>query len=267
MTTQRATCWSVTINNPTAADDECIALARQKGWTVEGQLEVGAEGTPHYQLMVRTPQVRFSAVKKAFPRAHIEQAHNPAALARYVAKEDTRVGQLVESSDQYPSLSKLWELMFDWFCNLYVDREQQIKTDHSGVIYFEYQEDERRFPIGVTMKVNSRDLFRDLANQSDPLRWFDRFIRDMIRRGYRVETMATNPQIRSAFKMYFAAIMEREALRRVVEEWRVENDVEFNLPEVHNPDGDEEEISPPSPPSSPPPHGSAPDPDGSSGSA
>jgi len=72
--TDRATVWSVTINNPTPSDEEGIALARQRGWQVEGQKEKGSEGTEHYQLMVKTPQVRFSAVKKAFPRGHIEAA-------------------------------------------------------------------------------------------------------------------------------------------------------------------------------------------------
>ena len=68
--TKRSTCWSVTINNPTADDEECIALARQVNWTVEGQLEKGVEGTLHCQLMVKTPQVRFSALKKMFPSAY-----------------------------------------------------------------------------------------------------------------------------------------------------------------------------------------------------
>lgn len=36
MTTLRASCWSLTINNPTAADEEQINLARQRGWKVEG---------------------------------------------------------------------------------------------------------------------------------------------------------------------------------------------------------------------------------------
>jgi len=43
----RATCWSLTINNPTKSDEEWIQQARQKGWQVEGQKEVGAEGTEH----------------------------------------------------------------------------------------------------------------------------------------------------------------------------------------------------------------------------
>ena len=61
----RATCWSITINNPLPADDENIARAKQRsGWKVEGQLEKGENGTPHYQLMVKTPQIRFDPLRK-----------------------------------------------------------------------------------------------------------------------------------------------------------------------------------------------------------
>lgn len=101
---ERATNWSVTINNPIKADEENINLARQKGWMVEGQLEKGDNGTPHYQLIVKTPQMRFSALKKAFPRAHIEVAKNVKALETYVKKDETRIGQLPDASEFYPSL-------------------------------------------------------------------------------------------------------------------------------------------------------------------
>jgi len=114
MTTTKASVWSVTINNPTAADEEEIALARQKGWQVDGQLEKGTEGTPHYQLIVRTGQVRFSAVKKQFTRAHIEVCRNPAALQQYVHKQDTREGALKTDNKFYPSLSKTWQLWYQY---------------------------------------------------------------------------------------------------------------------------------------------------------
>lgn len=96
--TDRGTCWSLTINNPTQDDEDAIHIARQKGWKVEGQKERGEQGTEHYQLMLRTPQVRFSAVKKQFPRAHIELARNPSALATYVSKEETRLQPLAQTN-------------------------------------------------------------------------------------------------------------------------------------------------------------------------
>lgn len=64
------------------------------GWRLTGQEEVGKEGTPHLQLMLKCSGTeRFSAVKKVFPRARIEKARNEVALSKYVCKEDTRVAK------------------------------------------------------------------------------------------------------------------------------------------------------------------------------
>jgi len=181
VTTTRSTAWSVTINNPTAQDEECIALARQKGWIVEGQLEVGAEGTPHYQLFVKTPQTRFSQVKKAFPRAHIEIARDPVALKKYVHKEETREGELAVSSEMYPSMSKVWE-MFYRFTQRHYDAEEY--DDH-------------------------HTQHEELVRQ--PLVVWDRFIRSKIEEGYYVESIGINPQSRSSVTHYWEAILAREA--------------------------------------------------------
>lgn len=181
MTDQRSTTWSVTINNPIGADEENINLARQKGWNVEGQLERGAEGTPHYQLLVRTPQVRFSAVKKAFPRAHIEVARNVAALRQYVHKEDTREGELKEQSDRYPSLSKFWVLIYD---------ELKFNPDK---------------PYNLLDSEIYPGAFFTMSE-------FDDAVRYLIRSGYHVETMGVNPQMRSCWKMYGRDLMYRVAV-------------------------------------------------------
>lgn len=122
----RANCWSITINNPTQSDEYCIAQARQKGWKVHGQLEKGENGTPHYQLMLRTPQVRFSAVKSTFPRAHIEVSRNPTALAAYVQKDETRVGQLQLDQGKYPTQLQL----FQWFSSYWYTVNQEKKTNN-----------------------------------------------------------------------------------------------------------------------------------------
>jgi len=172
---KRATCWSVTINNPTATDEENIALARQKKWTVIGQLEVGKEGTPHYQLLVKTPQVRFAAIKKQFPRAHIEVAINNVALAKYVTKEDTRVGALKSENEWYPSQAKVWA----WFAEVALTEMQS--HEHSG-----------------------RDLSPKLL-----LTCFDVMINIKIREGYYCEHIAVNPQVRTAVLKYGAAIVTR----------------------------------------------------------
>jgi len=165
----RATCWSVTINNPLPADDENIARAKQKsGWKVEGQLEQGENGTPHYQLMVKTPQTRFGSIKKAFPRAHIEVARNVKALSEYVHKDDTKIGSL-PANDKYPSLTALWELF-----------DEYLRTEQQAV------------PTG-----------------EEALVVFDQFTSLYIERGYHIETMGVNPQIRSSVKKYLPSIIFR----------------------------------------------------------
>lgn len=178
----RATAWSITINNPTPADTECIALARQKGWKVEGQLEKGENGTLHYQLMVKTPQVRFSALKKSFPRGHIEVARNVPALRNYVTKEETRQGDLPTSQEKYPSMSKLWELISDY---LY-------ESDYSK--YFR----------------NPGDLYIPGSRREEVvMAMFDDAILQLICDGYYVETLGVNPQVRCAWKKYCSAILTR----------------------------------------------------------
>lgn len=177
MSQARASSWSVTINNPTASDEENIQLARQKGWKVEGQLEKGKEGTPHYQLLVKTPQVRFSALKKAFPRAHIEVCRNVVALEQYVHKEETREGELASTNEMYPSLQKVWDMMAD-----YIDMNR------------------------LTQKWYDSDPDGRLVI-------FDQFIGYIIEEGYVVESIGANPQTRSMVKLYGEKIYIR-SLRR-----------------------------------------------------
>lgn len=176
MNNERATCWSVTINNPVKSDEENINLARQKsGWKVYGQLEKGESGTPHYQLMVTTPQVRFAAIKKAFPRSHIEIARDRTALSKYVQKEETRISE-ISSQSLYPSMSKVMEWYGEFF--------EQYGRDHDGV------------------------------DDKDFLKIFDLMCDAKIRQGYYVESYAVNPQIRSSIKKFGRAINFRERVRR-----------------------------------------------------
>lgn len=198
---QRGTCWSITINNPVASDEESISLARQKsGWTVEGQLEQGTNGTPHYQLMLKTPQVRFSAVKKAFPRAHIELARNKEALAEYVKKEDTRVGALPASSELYPSSTKVLDMYGEW-CQTY-KKGIYVTQDAQGLL----------------------DLF-------------DIFIREHIEKGYQICHIGVNPQIRSSIKLYGCSIIVRAIRRQTDRQDRQDNYVD---PEINEDESDKE---------------------------
>ena len=171
----------MTINNPTSDDEECIALARQKRWSVEGQKEKGESGTEHYQLLVKTPQVRFSAVKKAFPRAHIEMARNVQALETYVHKEETRTGALEKTNEMYPSLAKTWDMFADWI---------NAKCD--------------RLKMSVWAKWSPDDWLHN----------FDKFVCDYIELGYVLETIGVNPQVRSSVKLYGYSIFLRSQSRR-----------------------------------------------------
>lgn len=192
----RATCWSVTINNPTEEDELEIQRCRaMRGWSCEGQKEVGENGTPHYQLMVKSPQVRFAAVKKMFGRAHIEVARAPKKLEAYVHKEDTRVAELPGQSQLYPSQSTFWELLYEQCVGLNVVNI----TSLSRVEWWEKEFD--RFG-------------------KDPMKVFDQCVFSLISKGYFVEHHAMNPQVRGAWKAYALAVLHRTrnqtAARRTV---------------------------------------------------
>ena len=100
------------MNNPTPEDRKPTL---PPGWILQGQEEVGKEGTPHLQLMLKCSRTeRFSAVKKVFPRAHIEVARNQTALSAYVHKEETRVDEFkttgIPSIFEYQkTIAKQWD--------------------------------------------------------------------------------------------------------------------------------------------------------------
>jgi len=183
--TVRANTWSVTLNMKTVKQETCdemIQQARSAGWKVTGQLEKGE--TPHYQMMVQTPQVRFSAVKKMFPTGHIEPARNKQALAKYVTKEDTRIGALPEHDETYVTASRLWDMIYRYndAIGLWDRTTDEVRC---------YKEHEQR------------------ALERDPLAFYDRMIGYFIRQGYFVDMLATNPAIRSFWKKFWRDILER----------------------------------------------------------
>jgi len=184
----RATCWSVTINNPTADDDENIALAKQRGWRVDGQLEKGENGTVHYQLMVKTPQTRFAALKKAFPRAHIEIARNGTALAKYVKKKDTREGVLPENN-QYPNAKAFWKMLFGQY--------EDITVVTKGLL---------------------------LMTKDERLQWLDNQSEDLIKDGIMCESFVCNPSTRAAFGKWAVAIALRAIAQIKTEAEDIPND-------------------------------------------
>lgn len=176
---ERATCWSITINNPVSTD---YTLELPAKWKLCGQLEQGKEGTTHYQGMLTTPQTRFSSVKKLFPRAHIEVARNKSALEKYVHKEETRLQKLEDNVSVIPTL-------FDY--------QHTIATK-----WDDKQFDELR----TKWKDDPKKTIGDIA-----LDYVDSLVAIDIETGIiGVEYIAINPMWRSAWKKFFKSMVVRE---------------------------------------------------------
>lgn len=183
--TERATCWSITINNPT---DQDLNPSLPAGWSMTGQIEKGAEGTEHYQGMLKTNQVRFTAVKKVFPRAHIEVARNRTALQKYVHKEETRLSTVADNkSAQVTLFDYQHSIASKWDDNVFY---QRIQSQHDF-------EDEKKQPH------TSED---DLA-----MKYLDDMVAEDIENGMiGVEYIAINPMWRSAWKKFWRVMIARE---------------------------------------------------------
>jgi len=187
--------WSITINNPT--DDDLIRWEGLKGekWIkkVMGQLEKGENGTPHLQGMLNTESVRFAQIKRALPRAHIEIARKPAALERYVQKEDTRMAQL-----QTTRVATQADVQRGVLTLALAEYRQQI---------FPKEFTKNEFYDWMTVRhVRDRHWAEILT---------DAAIKELIREGYYgIEFVMCNPQVRLAFKKYFCEIVIREYARQ-----------------------------------------------------
>lgn len=172
---ERATCWSITINNPLITDYQ---IPLPVGWTLEGQLEKGEQGTEHYQGMLRTPQARFSAIKKAFPRAHIEVAKNPVALKKYVHKEETRVAEV----ERIPTL-----------------------FEYQTIIANKWVEDEYQERVKRCIQSNKIPDFDEIA-----MCYIDSLVASDVESGRRgAEFIAINPMWRSSWKKFWRSIIIR----------------------------------------------------------
>lgn len=177
---ERGSCWSITINNPKVEDWNVTLPAK---WALTGQMEQGKEGTPHYQGMLTTPQVRFSAVKKVFPRAHIELARNKAALQQYVKKDDTRLASMPDIVSKIPTL-------FDY--------QHEVAGNWDDI-----QFDKKR---KWHEKEKTGKCLGDIA-----LDYVDDIVAEDIKNGrIGVEYIAINPMWRSAWKKFWKQMVERE---------------------------------------------------------
>lgn len=97
-TKRRVRHYLFTLNNSTKEEDKYIAslATDERIDMIACQEEIGEGGTRHLQFAISWKNARpFSAVKKEFPRAHIEQAKNKWAAMNYCQKKDTATGNMV----------------------------------------------------------------------------------------------------------------------------------------------------------------------------
>lgn len=180
MSTERATVWSIT--QQVADEDEAKEfMARQSppGWRLEGQVErAPTTGKLHLQLLLKTPQVRFSAVKKQYPQAHIEVARDDKALARYVHKDESRVMGV-----EHTATPTVW--------------------DFNGMVLEKWDCEEFEKFAKVTEWNRATD---EMA-----MTYVDKLIGELIESGVRgAEYMGVNPMIRSSWKKFWRQMVYRQ---------------------------------------------------------
>lgn len=206
----KASCWSITINNPTQEDLEAWKNAKLLNWVkdVQGQLEQGENKTPHIQGLLKTEYIRFSQVKKAFPRAHIEPAKNKHALAQYVQKEETRLATIETTKVASPQIvqERLTSIVEDRiFHKGFPVRYYEIVDKHcqrhwaSEVIF---EEEQNQYVANV--KRNRKWIHEN----ADKL--IDEVVSGLIEDGYYgIEFVIANNQVRNGYKKYISSIVIR----------------------------------------------------------
>lgn len=206
-TKQKGTHWSVT-QFGIAEGTEQMAAAHQRGWVVQGQEETcPTSGRKHWQLHVHTPHMRMSQVIKHFRGAHVEPARNVPALQAYVVKEETRSGALPDLS-KYPTLNDFWTLTHGLMTNPAPDDAPEWVgscAPRQSIIH------RRTVTTLETLTRNAEEEDPDHDRHEDrvdpPHIWA--VARYLVRRGFHVEMMVANPQLKEAWKQSFWACMLR----------------------------------------------------------
>jgi len=180
ITPTRASCWSITINNPTE-EELRFDRVEPNGWFLKGQLERGKNGgTDHYQGCLITPQKpAFSTVKKVFPRAHIEKARQRDQLMKYVEKTDTRIAEV-------PSVGTIIPTLFEYQTK--VAQELDIEIIQNDIID-NIDKDEGDIVIKHVNKVVKRHIEQGMRG---------------------VEFIAINPMWICSWKRFWRSIIKRD---------------------------------------------------------
>ena len=144
-------------------------------WEAKGQLEKGKDGTPHIQFYLKTPQVRWSAVKKQYPQCHIELSKTPWKVESYCSKLNTRVSASTQT-----------------------DKSQTDGVDEKYTTKMFWEDLARIWPD-----------FRDVSE--DEMECFDCATRCLIDIDIPCWMLAVQPQVRKAFQLYGHRIMAQYA--------------------------------------------------------
>lgn len=135
-------------------------------------------GRYHYQYMLKTPQVRKSAVIAQMDKAHIELAKHRAKVQNYCQKDDTRVAT-IEAGSSIPTI-----------------------FEYQGIIAKQWKDEEYE----KWRKVFPRKDMDEVA-----MFYLDSLVSADIAKGRRgPEWIATNPMWRNAWKKFWRVIIERE---------------------------------------------------------
>lgn len=216
-TTVRASHWSITINNPTEEDVDAWKNVRSHHFVKhsQGQFEKGENGTVHIQGYLQTDQVRFSSIKKIFPRAHIEVARNPVALLNYVSKEETRVATIENTRVASPLIVQTY--LYDIVMGDLIQDDLPIEWEYK--CFIEDRNPVRRWiPQRITWEAigNDKQKLVDLNRtyiKKKADEYIDRAVESLIERGYYgLEFVISNNQVRNGYKKYLPSIIIRHGL-------------------------------------------------------
>lgn len=136
----RSTWWSIT----SFESSEIESLKNQTKWPpqlleVLGGMEIcPSTGAQHYQGALHyNRQVRFSAVKRFLPKAHIEACKNVEALKKYVMKPETACGekQVIKSVNKFYRPCDILYLMAKKFVEAEMTLDD-IYNDPDGCKYY-----------------------------------------------------------------------------------------------------------------------------------
>lgn len=176
--------WSITINDKEEKLTDKDLISAMPGWKLEGQWERGESGTRHFQGYLNTPPVRFNAVKRAYPTAHIEICRDVGALKSYVHKDDSRISTYEPT--KVPS-------MFEF--------QTQVSAVWNWRDFSDYVEQQNKEALSA----------KEIKTIDDhAMGYLDMLVSEMIEEGaLGLEFLAINPMWRSSWKKFWRAILKR----------------------------------------------------------